>query len=429
MQNNPDNYDHLVWHPYTQEKLSRPNIEITKALGSSIHAKNGEIIIDAISSWWVNIHGHSHPHIAAAIARQAAELEHVIFAGFTHQPATLLAKNLIELLPKGFAKVFYSDNGSTAVEVAIKMAIQFHSNAGKKIQKIIAFENSYHGDTFGAMAVSSRGSFHEAFEDLLFEVIYLPIPTADNLNEVCKFLSDTLKKEKVAAFIYEPLLQAAGGMKMYAAEYLEKLLQIAKAHDCICIADEVLTGFGRTGYLFASEAMETKPDIICLSKGITGGFMPLGVTVCQQHIYDAFYSDDRSKTFFHGHSYTANPIACAAANASAELLMLPSCRENIDRITARHESFSEKLMHRKSVTNIRCLGTVIAFDCVNKESTGYFNNIRDTAYQFFLSKNILMRPLGNVLYLMPPYCITDDELVICYEAIEEFCGTLEGQHS
>lgn len=427
MQNEIKNDDDLVWHPYTQEKLSKPNIEISSASGSILQTVDGKEIIDAISSWWVNIHGHSHPQIAAAIADQASVLEHVIFAGFTHQPATLLARNLIDILPKGFSKVFYSDNGSTAVEVAIKMAIQYFSNKGEKRQKIIAFENSYHGDTFGAMAISSRGSFHLAFEELLFEVIFLPLPTADNINKVSKLLFTTLETKNVAAFIYEPLLQAAGGMNIYLAEHLDQLLKIAKKHQCICIVDEVLTGFGRTGYLFASEAMSEKPDIICLSKGITGGFMPLGVTVCKQHIYDAFYSDDKTKTFFHGHSYTANPLACAASNASIELLRDAGCRKSIDRITSQHQNFSKKLSKYSAVTNIRCLGTIIAFDCVTNESTSYFNNIRDLAYEFFLSKNILMRPLGNVLYLMPAYCITDEQLRSCYDAIEEFCEQLEKQ--
>lgn len=416
--------DNAIWHPYTQEKLSKPNIQIEKALGTLLYTTDDTAIIDAISSWWVTIHGHAHPLIAAAIAKQAAELEQVIFAGFTHQPAMDLAKNLLELLPQHYAKVFFSDNGSTAVEVALKMAIQYHSNKGAQRQKIIAFENSYHGDTFGAMAISSRGSFHTAFETLLFDVIYLPLPQEENIEEVSNLFTQYLNNDNVAAFIYEPLLQAAGGMNIYLPQHLNQLLQVAKDHHCICIADEVLTGFGRTGYLFASEAMDIKPDIICLSKGITGGFMPLGVTVCQQHIYDAFYSDDRSKTFFHGHSYTGNPLACAAANAGIELIHQPLFRQNLDRIAAQHLSFAKKLEEITSVSNIRCLGTIIAFDLKNEEHTGYFNSIRDRAYDFFLSKNILMRPLGNVLYLLPPYCITDEELGRCYEAIEEFCGSL-----
>lgn len=416
--------DNLVWHPYTQEKLSKPNIEIKKALGSLLHTADDKEIIDAISSWWVTIHGHSHPVIAAAIAKQAKELEQVIFAGFTHSPAMNLAKNLIDILPEGYAKVFFSDNGSTAVEVALKMAIQFHSNKGVQRQKIIAFENSYHGDTFGAMSISSRGSFHSAFENLLFDVIYLPIPKKENIEEVCQLFTQYIENDNVAAFIYEPLLQAAGGMNTYSPQHLNQLLQIAKDRNCICIADEVLTGFGRTGYLFATEAMDIKPDIICLSKGITGGFMPLGVTVCRQHIYDAFYSDDRSKTFFHGHSYTGNPLACAAANAGIELIKQPLFRENIDRIAAQHLRFAKKLDQFSSVSKVRCIGTIIAFDVKNDESTGYFNSIRDKAYDFFLSKNILIRPLGNVLYLLPPYCITDEELAKCYEAIEEFSGGL-----
>src|ERR1039458_604558 len=298
-----------IWHPFTQMKVSMEPIHIERAEGCILYASDGRKFIDAISSWWVNIHGHSNPFIAEAIARQAREMEHVIFAGFTHTPAILLAEKLVEILPGNFAKVFYSDDGSTSVEVALKMALQYWFNKGVPKTKVIAFTNAYHGDTFGAMSVGSRSVFNAPFQELLFDVKHVPVSIGNDVEKSIERFTKIAKGNDVAAFIYEPLVQGAGGMVIYEAKHLERMLSIAKAHEILCIADEVMTGFGRTGSLFASNYMDEKPDIICLSKGITGGFLPLGVTVCTQEIFDAFYSDEKSKALFHGHSYTANPIA------------------------------------------------------------------------------------------------------------------------
>jgi adenosylmethionine---8-amino-7-oxononanoate aminotransferase len=410
-----------IWHPFTQMKLAAPPIPIASAKGTILYGADGKEYIDAISSWWVNIHGHCHPEIVAAIAAQAATLEQVIFAGFTHSPALDLAEGLLKILPAAMAKVFFSDNGSTAVEVALKMSLQYWHNqgiAGKT--KIVALENAYHGDTFGAMSVGGKSAFNAAFEPLLFEVAFIPSPTETNIAAVKVELERIVAQGNVAAFIFEPLVQGAGGMLMHLAAHLDALIAIAQAHNVLCIADEVMTGFGRTGKNFATDHLVHSPDLICLSKGITGGFMPLGVTVCAQKIYDAFYANELQKTFFHGHSYTANPIACAAANASLRLLNSPACQAQIAEIVRRHAEFAEELRGHRSIQEIRQTGTILAIELHTIESSSYFNSIRDEIYAFCLTRGVLMRPLGNILYLMPPYCITPKELNRVYAVIQEW---------
>lgn len=419
-ENNP------IWHPFTQMKIAAAPIQIDSAKGSLLYTKDGRAIIDAVSSWWVNIHGHAHPHIADAIAKQAHKLEQVIFAGFTHQPAIDLANKLMEILPPHFSKVFFSDNGSTCVEVAIKMALQYWDNQDITHKtNIIAFENAYHGDTFGAMSVGGKSTFNKAFQKHLFKVHHIPLPTAENIESVKAEFKKLVSDESVAAFIFEPLVQGAAGMLMYEAAHLDALLAIAKEHNVIAIADEVMTGFGRTGKHFAINYLHHQPDIICLSKGITGGFMPLGVTVCAGYIYEAFYSDDKAKTFFHGHSYTANPLACAAANASLELLQRIECAENISRIASSHANFAKKISIHASVRNVRQTGTIIALDIVTPAKTSYFNSISAEIYSFFLSHDILLRPLGNVIYILPMYCMSEEELKKVYDKIEFFLGQLD----
>jgi adenosylmethionine-8-amino-7-oxononanoate aminotransferase len=399
----------VIWHPYTQAKLAADPLPIVRGQGAWLFDESGNAYIDAISNWWVTIHGHAHPYLAEKVAEQARQLEQVIFAGFTHEPAVRLAERLLPILPGDFSKVFYSDNGSTAVEVAIKMAIQFWENKGQPRRKILALTNSYHGDTFGSMSVSDRGTFTKAFHDYLFEVEFVDIGE----------WTLRLRSGSYACFIYEPLVQGAGGMKMYEAEKLNSMLNLCKQHGIICIADEVMTGFGRTGKLFASEYIDVKPDIICLSKGLTGGMMALGATVCTQEIYDAFFSDDKSKTFFHGHSYTANPIACAAANASLDLLLRDDCMQNIQRIVKQHAAFAERLRNMSSVKNIRQCGTIVAFELETGGAEGYLNNISSVIHQKALKHGVLLRPLGNTVYVMPPYCIKDDELEKIYSCIIE----------
>jgi len=433
-----------IWHPFTPQKNMIDPIPIVKGKGSLLIDENGNDYIDAISSWWVNVHGHAHPYIAEKVYKQALQLEQVIFAGFTHQPAVELAEKLLQLLPKGFSKIFYSDNGSTSTEVAMKMAIQYWWNKGHDLKsgvgkahktinekrqtrnKILAFNNSYHGDTFGAMSVSDRGVFTLAFHDLLFDVIFIDTPTTENIKEI-KSIVDKHANE-IAAFIYEPLVQGAGGMKMYHANLMDELLKTIKYHNIICIADEVMTGFGRTGKLFASEYINEKPDIICLSKGLTGGTMALGVTACTEKIYDAYVGDDKLKTFFHGHSFTANPLACTAALASMDLLLRKDTLRTIEWISEQNKKFAAELENKFSnakipFKNVRCLGTIIAFEIARGEDE-YLNNISTVITQKSLRQGVYLRPLGNTVYIMPPYCITENELRRIYDVILEILTEL-----
>ncbi|MFN0048072.1 MAG: adenosylmethionine--8-amino-7-oxononanoate transaminase [Cytophagales bacterium] len=406
-----------VWHPFDVLQQEQ-NIFIKKATGVHLHTNDGKKIIDAISSWWVNIHGHRNQYISRAVAKQLRYFEHVIFAGFTHDPAIRLAESLVKILPGSMAKVFFSDDGSTSTEVAIKMALQYWFNKGEKKNRIIAFEGAYHGDTFGAMSVGARGGFNEPFEAHLFDVAFIPLPESADNETFTKFeiLCQTCE---IAAFIYEPLIQGSAGMRMYLPEMLEKLLQIAKANKVICIADEVFTGFGRTGKNFASEYCETKPDIICLSKALTGGYLPLGVTATQAHVYEAFSSKEMSKIFLHGHSYTANPLACAAANESIRLFLTVECQQNIARLNATFELWKIELSTLSNIKNIRCLGAIFAFEVINEKDSGYFNPLRERLYKAFIDKNILIRPLGNTVYVLPPYIIAEKELNYILKSIKE----------
>ncbi|PWT71840.1 MAG: adenosylmethionine--8-amino-7-oxononanoate transaminase [Bacteroidetes bacterium] len=410
----------VIWHPYTQHKNMIPPVPIVRASGALLYDETGNGYVDAISSWWVNLHGHAHPFIAEKIYEQAQKLEHVIFTGFTHEPAVLLAERLLAILPGTFSKVFYSDNGSTAVEVAIKMAIQYWKNMektnGKKTRrkKILAFNHAYHGDTFGAMSVSSRSAFTQSFTDYLFEVAFIDPPTNENIDELKSFIQND--SDEIACIIYEPLLQAAGGMLIYEAACLDSLLEAAKSFDIIRIADEVLTGFGRTGKLFAGDYLRSKADIVCLSKGLTGGTMAMGVTACTAKIFNAFFDDDRSKTFFHGHSFTANPIACAAALASLDLLEREDCKERIDKIGARHSAFVKEFnrVQPHEAERVRQLGTVLAFDLKDIE-TGYMSQLSKMVTANAMRNGIYLRPLGNTVYIMPPYCIEDQQLDKLYD--------------
>lgn len=409
-------------------------VPIIRGDGALLFDEDGKSYIDAISSWWVNIHGHAHPYIAEKIYEQAKKLEHVIFTGFTHEPAVSLAERLLAILPGDFLKIFYSDNGSTAVEVALKMAIQYWKNKNEgtggsnksKRAKILAFNHAYHGDTFGAMSVSGRSIFTSAFDDFLFDVLFIDVPTAENIEGLKKIIHQYA--DEIACFIYEPLLQGAGGMRIYDAVILDELLGTVQSKQIICIADEVLTGFGRTGKLFSGDYLNHKADIICLSKGITGGAMAMGVTACTQQIFDAFLSDDRSKTFFHGHSYTANPISCAAALASMDLLQEKECMQQIGFISSQHEKFvsalksnpviGEQSASRLAVKNIRQLGTIVAFE-IDTGDNNYLNNIGPLIIKKSLEQGIYLRPLGNTVYLMPPYCISEEQLGRLYEFLEK----------
>ncbi|MCY1661873.1 adenosylmethionine--8-amino-7-oxononanoate transaminase [Chryseobacterium sp. SL1] len=405
------------WHPYTQMKTAEDAIPIVKGSGIYLYDEDGKKYIDAVASWWVTLHGHANPYIAQRVSEQLNTLEQVIFAGFTHEPAIQLSENLLKLLPENQEKVFYSDNGSTAVEVALKMCIQFWHNQGKEKTKILAFKEAYHGDTFGAMSVSGRSVWTKPFGEMLFEVIFIDPPTSGNMEDLKIIIKN--HSEEIACFIYEPLIQGAAGMLMHKAEDLSELMKFCRESEILMIQDEVFTGFGRTGKLFAANYLSEKPDIMCFSKGLTGGTMPMGITTSSQQIFEAFLSDDKYKTLFHGHSFTANPLACTAALASMELLLKEETLEKINAISQKHFNFSQVLKNHPKVENVRQTGTIIAWEIKNDEKTSYFNEIGKVLYNEFLKRGIIMRPLGNVMYLVPPYCITPEELDFVYRNILE----------
>lgn len=418
----------IIWHPYTQHQISPLPIPIVKGQGPYLFDEQGRRYLDMISAWWVNLHGHCHPDIAKAIYDQALTLEHVAFAGFTHQPAVELAQQILALLPENFSKVFYSDNGATAIEAALKMAYQFWFNQGEKgRKKFIAFENGYHGDTFGAMALGKNtANFFNKFEDLLFEVKTFPFPAtwiSDNNaaakeDEVLMMMSDYLEShhQEIAAVIIEPLLQGVGNMQMCRAEFLQKLEKLVRNFNILIIYDEVLTGFGRTGHYFACKKAHTNPDLICLAKGTTGGFLPLAMTVCHEKIYNTFLGDNFSKALAHGHSYTANPLGCAAGIASLKLLQAAETQEQIAAIEKIHEDRLTELMNKNLVDHARFCGTVAAFEL--KIPVEYGSNWSVKLRDEFLARGLLIRPLGNTIYLMPPYCISAEQLNFAYDAMQ-----------
>lgn len=421
-----------LWYPYTQAKTAPEPLKVKAAQGVWLELEAGDRILDCISSWWVNLHGHSHPLIAEALYRQATQLEHVIFAGFTHDPAEQLAEGLVRRLPANLTRVFYSDNGSTAVEVALKMAYQYWANQGQPRSTFLAFEGAYHGDTFGAMAVGARSLFSHAFAPLLFDVTFVPYPLAHSDETIAaateQTVLDTIEKhlveggDRYAGIIIEPLVQGSYGMRMGRSSFLQQLQQLAHAHKTLLIFDEVMTGFGRTGDWFACLKANVQPDIICLSKGITGGFLPLAATVCSETIYDAFYSDDALKTLYHGHSYAANPLGCAAGLASLELMV--EHEPAFTQMEAKHRRHLAALADHPKVTNLRVTGTIAAMDLVTAQP-GYLNQLALEIRKRAIAQGLLLRPLGNVLYLMPPYCITDDELAFVYRGIHTILAELD----
>ncbi|MFC7000098.1 adenosylmethionine--8-amino-7-oxononanoate transaminase [Rufibacter roseus] len=407
----------VSWHPYTQMQTAPPPIGIVKGEGALLFSDEGKTYIDAVSSWWVNIHGHAHPHIAQRVAQQLQTLEHVIFAGFTHEPAVELAERLLRLLPNNQKRVFYTDNGSTAVEVAMKMALQYWYNQGKERTKIIAFEGSYHGDTFGAMSVSERSIFTQPFRQYLFEVEFIPVPIPGKEAESLSALKALLRQNEFAAFIYEPLVLGTAGMVMYSPEVLDELMALCQEHEVLTIQDEVMTGFGRTGKRFSADHLTRQPDFMCFSKGLTGGTMALGVTTSTHSIYESFLSLDKTKALFHGHSYTANPVACSAALASLDLVEKPQFSKDLERITRAHANFALELKGKAGVKEVRQTGTIVAIEFAVGD-TSYFHNLRDQLYHFALDNGVLLRPLGNIVYVLPPYCITQEQLDQVYATIE-----------
>jgi adenosylmethionine-8-amino-7-oxononanoate aminotransferase len=407
-----------IWHPFTQHALTPDAILVSEGEGAWLKTANGPML-DAISSWWVITHGHRHPRIIEAIKRQADALDQVIFAGFTHQPAEDLARGLIEFAPPGLSRVFYSDSGSTAVEVALKMALGFWKNQGKNRARVIALEHAYHGDTIGTMSAGARGVFNAAYAPLLYDVARLPFPAAGQERQTLEQLKTVVAD--AAALIVEPLLLGAGGMLIYSAEVLREMASICREAGTLLIADEALTGFGRTGALFACKQAGLSPDILCLAKGLSGGSLPLAATLCREEIFAAHYSTDRSRTFFHSSSFTANPIACAAARANLEIWRDEPVRERIAALAALQEERLAPFGKDPRFANVRRLGTLAALD-LHVSEAGYLAQVAPELMKFFHAKNILLRPLGNTIYVLPPYCVTAAELDLVYDAIREAAG-------
>jgi adenosylmethionine-8-amino-7-oxononanoate aminotransferase len=407
------------WHPYTQHKTAPDFPAIVKGEGAILWDESGKEYIDAIASWWVNPFGHSNKVIADAIYKQLTTLEHVLFGGFTHDQAVLLAEKLMTILPNNQKKLFYSDNGSTAVEVALKCALQFNYNKGIKKTKIIAFEDAFHGDTFGAMASSGITFFTEAFKGSLLEVVRIPVPTKGNEEQSLHALQNLVVTNEFAAFIFEPLCQGAAGMVIYSAEILDKMIFMCKVNNVFTIADEVMTGFGKTGRTFASDYLYNKPDMMCLSKALTGGTIPMAITTFTQEIFDGFYRDDTNKAFFHGHTFTANPTGCAAALASINLLQTAETQNNITRINQSHLDFEQKIISHPKVKTTRVLGVIFALEIKTETQESYYGTMRNKLYNFFIENGIILRPVGNIVYILPPYIITDAQLEKVYTAIEK----------
>ena len=407
------------WHPYTQHKTVGLLPAIVKGKDALLWDENGKEYIDAIASWWVNPFGHSNQVIADAIYKQLTILEHVLFGGFTHNVAVELAEKLLSILPDNQKKIFYSDNGSTAVEVAIKVALQYNYNKGIKKTKIIAFEDAFHGDTFGAMAASGISFFTEAFKGSLLEVTRIPVPNNENKNQVLQQLENLVKTNEYAAFIFEPLVLGAAGMVMYQPEILDQLIAICKQNNVFTIADEVMTGFGKTGKNFASDYLVEKPDMTCLSKALTGGTIPMAITTFSQEIFEGFYDDDTNKALFHGHTFTANPTGCAAALASISLLENHEMQANILRINQSHLEFERKIKNHPKVKTTRVLGVIFALEIKTESQESYYGTMRNKLYNFFIENGIILRPVGNIIYILPPYIITENQLQKVYATIEK----------
>lgn len=403
-----------VWHPFTQHGLVEPIPTVVRAEGAALHTADGARVIDAISSWWVTTHGHNHPRIVAAIREQAEKLDQLIFAGWTHEPAEAVAAGLTALLPRELTRVFFSDSGSTCVEVALKMALGFHAHTGTGRSRILVLEHSYHGDTIGAMSVGARGVFNAPYAPLLFDVGTIPYPVGDGANTLAALTAAC--RAGPAAFIVEPLVLGAGGMLMYPPALLAQMAQICRAHDVLLIADEVMTGWGRTGTLLACEQAGVVPDILCLAKGLTGGSMPLAVTLAQEPIFRAHWSTDRAKMFYHSSSYTANPIACAAAVANLAIWRDEPVRERIALLGSRLQALLDHVSQLPGVTNPRRTGTIAAFDLAVPDG-GYLSALAPRLMASFRQAGVLLRPLGNTVYLMPPYCIDTADLATVQAAI------------
>jgi len=411
-----------LWHPLTQHKLHPDALPIVKAEGALLYDDEGKEYIDGIASWYTAMYGHCNPYIIEKVNEQMRTLDQIVFAGFTHEPAVQLSEELIKILPNNQEKIFFSDNGSTANEVGIKMALQYHFNRGEKRNTIIAFNDGFHGDTFGAMSASGLSVYNGPFEDFFIDVQRIPTPNKENFEEVLKELLRIISTYNVAAFIYEPLVQGANAMHMFEAKYLNEILKVCNTNNIITIADEVMTGFGKTGKNFASEYIETKPDIISMSKALTAGFVPMAITSCTQEIYDTFLDDSVGKAFFHAHTYSANPIACSVAIAGIELLRSKEIQDNIYRIIKSHEEFDIKIKKHPKIKTTRQQGVIYALD-LNIEMDRYGKK-RYEIFNHFMKQGVCLRPLGKTIYILPPYVITKRQLNKVYETILSLLSSL-----
>ena len=414
-----------VWHPFTQHALQPEMLEVARSEGAWLETPDRRRILDAISSWWVVTHGHRHPHIVAAIKEQADRLDQVVFAGFTHAPAERLARGLMAIAPPGLAHAFFSDSGSTSVEVALKMALGYWRNIGEPRHHILALEHAYHGDTIGGMSVGARGLFNAPYEPLLFEVGRIPFPAEGHEKDAIDVLEAVCAEGDVAALILEPLILGAGGMLIYSADVLSEMKRVCERYSVLLIADEVMTGWGRTGTLLACEQAGVAPDILCLAKGLTGGSLPLAVTLCTAPIFEAHLSPDRTRTFFHSSSYTANPIACAAALANLEVWENEPVSARITALSARQAERLEPFQDDTRFQNVRRLGTIAALD-LDVRDVGYLAEVGPRLYSHCLQRGVLLRPLGNTIYVMPPYCVTEDELDLAYDTIRAAADAVGG---
>lgn len=411
-----------VWHPFTQHGLEQPFKRIVRTEGSSLIDEDGQRIFDGICSWWVITHGHRHPAIMSAIRETTDNFDQIIFAEYSHEPAEALASGLIELAPPGLTHVFYSDSGSTAVEVAIKMALGYFHHRGERRTSVVVMEHSYHGDTVGAMSVGERGVFNAPYRPLLFDVGRLPFPAPGQEQQTLDALEQFCRGGDVAAVLVEPLILGAGGMKLYHPSVLAEIAAIARRSGTLLIADEVMTGWGRTGTLFACEQAGITPDILCTSKGLTGGALPLAATLSKPEIFEAHRSTDRSRTFFHSSSYTANPIACAAALANLDIWRQEPVTAQIAALAGMQGENLARFQNDPRFSEVRQIGTITALDLAT-DATGYLSDVGPRLRRLFRERGLLLRPLGNVIYLMPPYCTSAEELDRAYAAIDE-CADL-----
>jgi adenosylmethionine-8-amino-7-oxononanoate aminotransferase len=408
----------FIWHPLTQHKTATAPLAISHAKGNYLYDFEGKKYFDGISSWYTCSYGHTNPALTDAIKHQVDQLHHIVFAGMTHAPVATLGKKLIAILPDNQQKLFFSENGSTSVEIGLKMAFQYHFNKGEKRTTVVALENGFHGDTFGAMSASGLSVYNGPFEDFFIDVVRIPAPTKENLDQVLQLVDTILEQQQISSFIYEPLVQGAAAMQLHDNEALCQVINKFQQHGVIAIADEVMTGFGKTGTYFASDQIGAKPDVMCLSKALTGGIMPMAITSCTSNIYEAFYDDELAKGLFHGHTYSGNPLGCAVASAAIDLLISEEIQENIKRITTSNLAFKTKIESHTAVAAVRTKGVILAMDlAIEMERYG---NKRNEMFQWFWQRGLFLRPLGKTVYIVPPFTSSEQEMNFVYELLEEF---------